>query len=49
MNFSEKGLDSLLKEEWISKLEENTYIQKMSMNNMIMNYLVTGNEFWNLL
>ncbi|KAG5307889.1 GID8 protein, partial [Acromyrmex insinuator] len=41
MNFPEKGLDSLLKEEWVSKLEEKTYIQKMSMNNMIMNYLVT--------
>ncbi|XP_011686031.1 PREDICTED: glucose-induced degradation protein 8 homolog isoform X1 [Wasmannia auropunctata] len=42
MSFSEKGQqDSISKEEWMSKLEESSYIQKMSMNNLIMNYLVT--------
>jgi len=45
MSFSEKGQESISKEEWMSKLEESSYIQKMSMNNLIMNYLVTGNKF----
>lgn len=42
MSSSEKGDDNLLKDEWVVKLEESAYMQKLSMNNLIMNYLVTG-------
>lgn len=42
MSLPEKGDDNLLKDEWVVKLEESAYMQKLSMNNLIMNYLVTG-------
>lgn len=42
MSFSEKQDNSISKDEWVAKLEEGSHIQRMSMNNLIMNYLVTG-------
>lgn len=44
MSLPEKGDDNLLKDEWVVKLEESAYMQKLSMNNLIMNYLVTGGQ-----
>jgi len=44
MSFPEKQ-DSISKDEWVAKLEEGSYMQKVSMNNLIMNYLVTGTQF----
>lgn len=44
MSSSEKENDNLLKDEWVVKLEESAYMQKLSMNNLIMNYLVTGGK-----
>lgn len=41
MSFAEKP-DSVSKDEWVAKLEEGSHIQRVSMNNLIMNYLVTG-------
>lgn len=41
MSFSEKQ-DSISKDEWVAKLEEGFHMQRVSMNNLIMNYLVTG-------
>lgn len=41
MSFPEKQ-DIISKDEWIAKLEEGSHIQRVSMNNLIMNYLVTG-------
>lgn len=40
MSFSEKE-DNISKDEWVAKLEENSHTQRVSMNNLIMNYLVT--------
>ncbi|CAK9826848.1 Glucose-induced degradation protein 8 homolog [Anthophora retusa] len=39
MSFPEKQ-DNITKEEWMAKLEKN-YTQRASMNDLIMNYLVT--------
>lgn len=41
MSYPEKQ-DNITKDEWVAKLEENSYTQRVSMNNLIMNYLVTG-------
>jgi hypothetical protein len=41
MSFSDKQ-DSMSKDEWMAKLEEGSHIQRVQMNNLIMNYLVTG-------
>lgn len=41
MSFPEKQ-DSPTKDQWAAKLKEGSYMQKLSMNNLIMNYLVTG-------
>lgn len=41
MSFAEKP-DGTSKDEWVAKLEEGSHIQRVSMNNLIMNYLVTG-------
>ncbi|KZC14584.1 Protein C20orf11 [Dufourea novaeangliae] len=41
MSFPEKQ-DNISKDEWVAKLEENSHTQRVSMNNLIMNYLVTG-------
>lgn len=49
MSLPEKGDDNLLKDEWVVKLEESAYMQKLSMNNLIMNYLVTGGTLVSLL
>ncbi|XP_015437481.1 PREDICTED: LOW QUALITY PROTEIN: glucose-induced degradation protein 8 homolog [Dufourea novaeangliae] len=40
MSFPEKQ-DNISKDEWVAKLEENSHTQRVSMNNLIMNYLVT--------
>lgn len=40
MSFPEKQ-ESVTKDEWVAKLEESSHIQRVSMNNLIMNYLVT--------
>lgn len=31
-------------DKWTAKLEEDVYIQRSQMNNLIMNYLVTGTQ-----
>ncbi|XP_046419546.1 glucose-induced degradation protein 8 homolog isoform X1 [Neodiprion virginianus] len=33
--------DDMSKDEWVAKLEDGSHIQRVSMNNLIMNYLVT--------
>lgn len=40
MSFPEKQ-DGISKDEWVAKLEEGSHMQRVSMNNLIMNYLVT--------
>ena len=40
MSFNEK--EGISKEEWMAKLEDSSHIQRTQMNNLIMNYLVTG-------
>ncbi|XP_033327580.1 GID complex subunit 8 homolog protein Houki [Megalopta genalis] len=40
MSFPEKQ-DNISKDEWVAKLEENSHTQRVSMNNLIMNYFVT--------
>lgn len=41
MSFPDKQ-DGVSKDEWVAKLEDGSHIQRVSMNNLIMNYLVTG-------
>lgn len=45
MSFPEKQ-DGISKDEWVAKLEEGSHMQRVSMNNLIMNYLVTGTFFY---
>lgn len=47
MSYPEKQVN-ITKDEWVAKLEENSYTQRISMNNLIMNYLVTGKFFFSL-
>lgn len=41
MSFNDKH-ESMSKDEWMAKLEEGSHVQRVQMNNLIMNYLVTG-------
>lgn len=42
MSFPDKK--DVSKDEWVAKLDDGSHIQRVSMNNLIMNYLVTGNN-----
>lgn len=43
MSYTEKP-DEITKDEWMEKLN-NLHVQRADMNRLIMNYLVTGNEW----
>lgn len=43
MSYSDKQ-DGTSKDEWVAKLEEGSHIQRVFMNNLIMNYLVQGKK-----
>lgn len=42
MSFNDKQDHPISKEEWMIRLEEGSHVQRSQMNNLIMNYLVTG-------
>lgn len=43
MSYPDKQADTITRDEWVSRLE-GVHVQRSDMNNLIMNYLVTGQQ-----